>query len=142
VASQHDIEAIAKYGAAFDHQKDPRFPHSQSPQESFMHAMRGPNETTEQAEAKMWKFVWTMLDAAKAEASTNREAALRDFAVGVHPLMDMTSPPHETSGHPALWSGGVHPGHYISELASPLGPAMSITDPVLLGAYRYVFGSN
>ena len=69
----------------------------------YMHAIRNPSQTVEQARDLADKWVRTLFEAAKTLLSNgNTDAAYFTFGVGFHALQDATSPAH--AGF-QLWTG-------------------------------------
>jgi hypothetical protein len=80
----------------------------QDPEDSYLHAMTGPNQTPDEAKTQMWEFVNTATD------EYVRTGSARSLGVALHPLMDLTAPSHE--GHqvwdvnlwnPLDWPAGI-----------------------------------
>jgi RHS repeat-associated protein len=95
----------------------------QSPDDQYMHAMRKPGQSAEEASNKMWDFVATMIGGANATLGPNggfTSISLDWLGNAIHTVEDYTSPMHTSaSGEPLVWGGGSHPiqalGHWQGE---------------------------
>ena len=75
----------------------------QDPAHSYMHAMRAPGQSPQDAERLMNNFISQKVSEYKTLMSQGKtDAAYEALGMGIHPLMDATSPSHE--GYQE-WSG-------------------------------------
>ncbi|MEP6731922.1 MAG: RHS repeat-associated core domain-containing protein [bacterium] len=149
---QGDVKAIADASALFDEpfgSGDPGYGNSQGTEDSYMHSMRAPNEDPMQAVLDRDAFITKELATARMFAEQcNFAEALHHLGIGIHPLMDMTSPFHVRGGIPQVWNGmmSVRAGwqHHEDEDREaakhhPGDSLFRLNGQLILGAYNYVF---
>jgi len=147
VASSNDIHAIQQASRDFDSGHS-SFGNTQSPQRSYMHGMRAPGQVGAAATQETNNFVHAMIARAqKEERSHHHEAALRDFGIAIHPLVDQTSPAHaDGSGNPAPWPGvslghaGTDLAHVSHEYVLPTTDQLNRAAAEIQARYAEVFG--
>jgi RHS repeat-associated protein len=84
----------------------------QSPDHQYMHAMRAPDQSPEDASNATWKFVADSISGASATLSSNggfTSISLAWLGDAIHTVEDYTSPMHTSNGMPLPWNGGFWP---------------------------------
>jgi hypothetical protein len=86
VFNEKQLEAIANGSVSVD------APENQSPERSYMHAMRSPDQTIADAQTKMQQFI---NEKENTFISKEGDESLTALGEALHPIMDATSPAHE-----------------------------------------------
>ena len=143
-ASVAQIAAIQAASQKFDNGSSP-LGNTQTQARAYMHSMRSPVQSPNEAARQTSQFVDGMIGRAQSALKSGDEAEALTYAgIAMHAQMDATSPAHATAtGSPKAWRG-MNPlsiGHSREILSGPAPEQRARSAAMLRQTWDRIFGA-